>query len=79
MSKTYECSICYHVNHVAKLHCSACGTTPSMYSVLRVPMSQVWGLTGNISTVAAIGVSRAERHCYARVNLRTVPADYYAS
>jgi hypothetical protein len=64
---TYTCSICHCVNHVARLHCQACGVVPAMYSV------------GQIQTVAAINCDRAEQHRNARVNLRTVPADYYAS
>lgn len=84
MSKTYECSICYGVNHVSKIHCSTCGTIPAMYSLSHAPARLVATDLGNmingfISVVAAIGVDRTERHCYAKCYLRTVPADYYAS
>jgi hypothetical protein len=29
---TYECSICLDINHVSRLHCKSCGTTPAQYS-----------------------------------------------
>lgn len=81
---TYECEICYGVNHAAKHVCSTCGTIPARYSVNRKPARLVQTdmgsmINGFIEVVAADGVDRTERHRYARVGFRTVPADYYAS
>lgn len=82
-NQTYECPICYAVNSQHKQQCSACGTIPGHWSVIKKPsrlLSEDTGdcLNGLIEVVSAIGVDRIERHRYARVNLRTVPADYYA-
>jgi len=71
---TYTCVICHCVNHVARLHCQACGVVPAMYSLINKPSSNWF-----VPVVAAINCDRAEQHRNARVNLRTVPADYYAS
>lgn len=81
---TYECTICYCVNSAVKTQCSACGTIPSHWSVVKSPVrllstEQGDTINGLIEVVSAIGVDRTERHRYARVNLRTVPADYYSS
>jgi hypothetical protein len=64
---TYTCVICHCVNHVARLHCQACGTVPERYSV------------GERQTVVALNADRTEGHRTVKVNLRTVAADYYAS
>lgn len=81
MTNTYTCPICYAVNHAHRLHCQSCGTIPKHYSVTLEPAryQERDGLTYLIPVHAAEGVERQERRCYARVNLRTVPADYYAS
>lgn len=84
MSKIYECSICYCVNAVSKMHCSACGTIPAQYSVTKRParlLSQDLGdiINGWLSVVSAIGCDRTERHRTCKRVLRTVSADYYAS
>ena len=81
---TYECEICYGVNSSVKTVCSTCGTIPKQYSISRKPSRLIQTDTGHmingfIEVVSAIGVDRTERHRYARVNFRTVPADYYAS
>jgi len=78
--KTYECSICYSVNHSSRIHCSCCGTIPAQYSIIRRPMRYIDGdnLSLAIPVVAAIGVDRTERHRTITRQLRTVAADYYA-
>lgn len=81
---TYECPICYGVNHASKTQCSACGTIPAMYSLTRMPariLDNDLGdmINGYISVVSAIGVDRTERHRTVKRVLRTVAADYYAS
>jgi len=81
---TYECSICYAVNHSSKVQCSACGTIPSHYSLTRQPARLLQTdlgdmINGFISVVSAIGADRTERHRTCKRVLRTVPADYYAS
>lgn len=83
MNNTYECEICYAVNHAKKTQCSPCGTIPSQYSLSKKParlFDNVYGdvINGSISVVAAHGVDRTERHRYAKRMLRTVPMDYYA-
>lgn len=83
MSKTYECSICYNVNHASKMQCSACGTIPSQYSLTKKPvrlLSEDIGdlINGFVSVVNAVGVDRTERHRTCKRVLRTVAADYYA-
>jgi len=80
---TYECEICYGVNHVKKTQCSSCGTIPSQYSLNRKPariLDNDLGdmINGYISVVNAIGCDRTERHRTCKRILRTVPADYYA-
>jgi hypothetical protein len=75
----YECVICLSLNHNARLHCQKCGTVPAMYSPLAVPVSYISGSDlGFRPVVAAKGCDRIERHHAARINLRTVPLDYYA-
>jgi len=81
---TYECEICYGVNHSSKMQCSACGTIPKQYSLLKTPARLLQTdlgdmINGFISVVSAIGVDRTERHRTCKRVLRTVPADYYAS
>lgn len=80
MSKTYECEVCYGINHVKHLHCSTCGTIPKAYSPIGKPcrLIETQEYTRYIEVTPAIECSRTERYTYARVYLRTVPADYYA-
>lgn len=83
MSKTYECPICYGVNHAGKMVCSTCGTIPPQYSVSKRParlLDEALGdvLNGFLSVVCAVGCDRTERHRTCKRSLRTVPADYYA-
>lgn len=80
---TYECPICYAVNHQSRTHCSSCGTIPSHWSVTKQPsrlLSENLGdmINGFLSVVSAIGCDRIERHRTIKVRLRTVPVDYYA-
>lgn len=81
---TYECSICLHINHVAHLHCSTCGTIPARYSVLGIASRQLehnsHGYVGSwmIESVRAHGAQSIEQRHSSRSNLRTVPLDYYA-
>lgn len=80
---TYECEICYAINHVKKTQCSSCGTIPSQYSLTRKPvrlLAEDIGdmINGFVSVVNAIGVDRTERHRTCKRVLRTVPMDYYA-
>ncbi len=80
MSKnTYECEICWNVNHNKHGHCSTCGTIPKQYSILREP-ARICGESINmlIPVKVAIGCDRTERHRTCKRVLRTVPADYYA-
>ena len=81
---TYECEICYAINHAKKFSCGSCGTVPSQYSFTGKPLRLLSTETGDminsdIPVVAAIGVDRTERHRTCKRVLRTVPADYYAS
>lgn len=80
----YECSICLHLNHASKLHCSCCGTVPKQYSVIGEPCRFIdngvnsMGILNLIPVHLAKGYDRAEWHHTKKVYLRTVPADYYA-
>lgn len=76
----YDCTICLSVNHVSRLHCWYCGTTPAMYSMLKTPTRLIEHklYTQFIPVVAANGVYRAVKHSTTRCNLRTMPLDYYA-
>jgi hypothetical protein len=81
---TYECEICYAINHAKKFQCSSCGTVPAHYSFTGKPLrllstEQGDMINSDIPVVAAIGVDRTERHRTCKRVLRTVPADYYAS
>jgi len=83
MSKTYECVICQGVNYAGKLQCSTCGTIPAHYSLSRKPArvrDNELGdmISGFIEVVASHGCERADRTKYAKMGMRTVPADYYA-
>jgi len=71
----YECSICLSLNHDIRLHCQNCGTIPAKYSVIRRP-TKIDTMT---ETVIAIGAIHSCKHHAARINLRTVSADYYAT
>ena len=71
---TYTCSICRHINHVARLHCSVCGVIPACYSATGQTLTAY-----GIPITAAKGCDRIEAHRTTKVNLRTVPLDYYAS
>ena len=64
---TYTCQVCNAINHAKRLRCQFCGAVPAMYRIANAP-----------ETVAAIGCDRQENHHTTRVNLRTVPLDYYA-
>ena len=80
--KTYECTICLHHNLVNRLHCSTCGTIPARYSITGTPSIQVgtvidWNFY--LPIVAAHGCDRIEQHHTSRMNLRTMPLDYYSS
>lgn len=78
--KTYECSICYTVNHASHLHCQVCGTIPAQYSVLGTPARTIEHSTFTqfIEVVAAHGCVRSCQHHLARFALRTVALEYYA-
>lgn len=76
--KTYVCSICHAINHVARLHCQACGTVPARYSMIGVASNNVGHHAGLVPITVAIGADRQESHRTVRVNLRTVTSDYYA-
>ena len=80
---TYECVICHGINHVVKTTCSTCGTIPAKYSLTRKPvrlLAESMGhlINGFVTVVNAEDCYRQERTKYAKVSLRTVPADYYA-
>lgn len=70
---TYTCSICRHINHVARLHCSACGVVPKHYSATGQAMTAY-----GIPITAAKGCDRVESHRTVRAKLQTVKHDYYA-
>jgi len=76
----YECSICYELNHAARLHCQHCGSVPACYSILGRPARliehETW--TQFISVVRAHGAESASQHRAVKVYFRTVPATYYA-
>lgn len=72
----YTCIICHEVNHAARLHCRSCGSYPPQYSILHIPVSV--NESGAIHPiVVAQGAQRANESRLQRVNLRTVPLDYY--
>lgn len=81
-NKTYECAICFNINHISKFHCSTCNTIPSCYSVINSPAIFHYdelGLPHLIPVVIAHGADRAEWHRASRAYLRTVKVDYYAA
>jgi hypothetical protein len=77
----YECVICLTINHARRLQCQCCGTIPAEYSIIKIPARLRFPEYGEWSTmlpvIAAYGCDRIERHHAQRVNLRTVPLDYY--
>jgi len=77
---TYECSICWAVNHASKLHCSCCGTIPAQYSVTAKPavfrLDDYLG--GYINVLVAFGAERQVSRRTIKRTARTVPLDYYA-
>ena len=87
---TYECSICYAVNHSSRLHCSACGTIPAVYSILAKPTvyrtaetidlleDKPVTLNYAIEVYVAFGCERQMSRRTIRRTARTVPLDYYA-
>lgn len=81
MTNMYECSICLSLNHASRIHCSVCGTIPRQYSIFGIAGKFVYSQDAPhfIPTVVAIGAVHACKHHAARVNLRTVSADYYAN
>lgn len=78
---TYECSICYGVNHASRLTCQHCGTIPACYSILRQPSRQFAGFSGDsyITVHVAFGAERQSSHRTIKRAIRTVPLDYYAT
>jgi len=77
---TYECSICWAVNHVSKLHCSYCGTIPAQYSILALPARYAEDeyYAGYINVLVAFGAERQVSRRTIKRTARTVPFDYYA-
>ena len=73
---TYECTICFNVNHASKLACSACGVTPSQYSLIGRP--SVSHDNQFTEVVIAYGVERCTSHHATKAPMRTVSALYYA-
>ena len=80
VSNTYECEICFRVNHFRRLNCSCCGTIPSFYSFKGKPIHYAERLDSFVAldVVQARGAEHVEHHHTRRVYFRTVPADYYA-
>jgi len=78
--KTYTCTICLSLNHVARLHCFACGAIPANYSpngkVTQVVRPE--GCLVNVQVFSAFGCERQEKTRSVKVGLQTVNADYYA-
>ena len=89
--RLYECSICKHINHVSRFHCQTCGTIPAQYSWLGKPTRdredtfygvspQGDALTATqIEVFVAFGAERIGFSHATKVQLRTVPMDYYAT
>lgn len=80
--KTYECKICWNVNHVSRLHCSTCGTIPAEYSWKRKPVIERHNELDAIDTLevyVSFGCERQTSRRTIKRLLRTVPLDYYAS
>lgn len=78
---TYECVICREINTANRLHCKSCGTTPAMYSALRMPSRFIEhneSFCAIIPVIVALGADRTERHRTCKRELKTVAADYYA-
>jgi len=71
---TYECKVCYELNHSSRLHCKTCGTIPACYSLTGEDCNAIL-----IPVKTAKGVDRSSNHKGQRLYLRTVAADYYAS
>jgi len=69
----YECTICLGHNHDSRLNCQICGAIPAKYSWTGKPID----VDSYRPIVAAIGCDRADSHRAQRINLRTVPLDYY--
>ena len=77
----YECAICQHINHSSRLHCSACGTVPAMYSPNGLTIrgeEHITSFPWPKQTVAAHGCERANKQMNVHVKLRTMPLEYYA-
>ena len=77
---TYECSICYAVNHASRLHCSACGTIPAQYSILGKPavVHESDSLALFVEIYVAFGAERQVSRRTIKRTARTVNLDYYA-
>lgn len=84
---TYECEICYGVNHVNRFCCQNCGTIPRQYSWQGVPIRERLNtiVSFNPETVSAtievhnaIGCERQMARRTIKRTARTVPLDYYA-
>lgn len=73
----YTCSICHHDNSPHRLHCEACGTVPSQYSILGKP-SILNRYNQDIEVVTARGAKRLEENRGRKLYFRTVPVDYFA-
>jgi len=74
---TYECRICWNVNHVSKLHCSTCGTIPAQYSFAGVQVTDHGEYY--VEILNAFGCERQVTRRTIKRTARTVPLDYYAS
>jgi hypothetical protein len=86
--KTYECKVCWNVNHVSRLHCATCGTIPAQYSWKGQPIRERENtitsfnpetLSATIDVLVAFGCERQTRLRTVKHMLRTVPMDYYAA
>lgn len=74
---TYECKVCWNVNHASRFHCSTCGTIPAQYSIASVPMIE--RADDYVQIVVAFNAERQTRMRTVKHMLRTVPMDYYAA
>lgn len=79
---TYECRICWTVNHSSRLHCQCCGTIPAQYSpIAGVLLNEHKDLETDyyVQILVAFGCERQTSRRTIKRTLRTVPLDYYAS